>query len=293
MPHRMSAPQIIYGLSALADRYDILLCDIWGVIHNGREHFPAACDALIRFREHHGHVVLISNSPRVSSEVALQLDGLGVPRHAWSAMATSGDATRDLLRARAPGPVWTIGPPHESVIYDGLGLDFAGPQMAAFISLTGLENDDIETPEDYRERLKPAVARKLPLVCANPDRQVHKGSKLLWCAGGVAELYAEMGGGPVIMAGKPYAAIYDLALREAELLTGKPVERQRVLCIGDSAANDLGGANAQALDALFVAGGLHGEHVLNAAGGLDAAALTQLLASKGVHAAHAIPTLAW
>ena len=289
----MSAPEIIAGLSAIAGRYDVLLCDVWGVIHNGREHFPDACDALIQFRKHHGPVVLISNSPRVSAEVAKQLDGLSVPRAAWSAMVTSGDATRDLLAARAPGPVWTIGPPHESVIYDGLGLDFAGPQTAAFISLTGLEDDDTETPEDYRERLLPAVARKLPMVCANPDRRVHKGSKLVWCAGGVADLYESMGGGPVIMAGKPYAAIYDLALREAQALAGKTVDRRRVLCIGDSAANDLGGANGQGLDALFVAGGLHGEHVLDGAGHLDPAGLAAWLESQGVTAASAIPALVW
>ena len=238
-------------------------------------------------------MVLISNSPRVSSEVAKQLDSLHVPRAAWSAMVTSGDATRDLLAERAPGPVWTIGPPHESVIYEGLGLDYAGPESAAFISLTGLENDDIETPEDYRERLAPAVARKLPMVCANPDRRVHKGSKLLWCAGGIADLYEQMGGGPVIMAGKPYAAIYNLALREAQSLAGTAIDRSRVLCIGDSAANDLGGANGQGLDALFVAGGLHGEHVLDRAGRLDPAGLAAWLDGQGVTAASAIPALVW
>ncbi len=289
----MTAPQIIPGLSALADRYDVLLCDVWGVIHNGRESFPAACEALIQYRERHGPVVLISNSPRPSSAVVAQLDRLGVPREAWSAFVTSGDATRALLEQKAPGPVWAIGPGQDEPLYAGLGLSFAGPEDAAFISCTGLRDDEAETPDDYRQTLSVAAARQLPMVCANPDRLVHRGTKLVWCAGGLADVYEELGGGPVTMAGKPYAAIYDLALREARSLAGADLDRRRVLCIGDGAPTDLAGANGQDLDVLFVAGGLHGEHVLEAGGGLDAPRLAAWLAGQGVSAASAIPTLVW
>ena len=99
----MTAPLPITGLSAVADRYDVLLSDVWGVIHNGRESFAAACAALIRWRAERGPVVLISNAPRPSSAVHSQLDQLGVPREAWSAFISSGDATRILLGGRAPG----------------------------------------------------------------------------------------------------------------------------------------------------------------------------------------------
>jgi HAD superfamily hydrolase (TIGR01459 family) len=289
----MSPPEIITGLSAVADRYDVVLCDVWGVIHNGRESFTAACDALVRFRERRGPVVLISNAPRPSHAVLSQLEALGVPREAWSAFVTSGDATRALLSDRAPGAVWAIGTEADKPLYDGLDLTFAGPDDAAFISCTGLEDDEAQTPEDYRASLAVAAERKLPMICANPDRRVHRGTKLIWCAGGLADLYEALGGGPVVMAGKPYAAIYDLALREARSLSGGDLDRRRVLCIGDGGQTDLLGANNQDLDVLFVAGGLHGERVLNAEGGLEAGRLSDWLAGAGVSAASAIQALVW
>ena len=150
----MTATQIIPGLSALADRYDVLLCDVWGVIHNGREAFPAACDALTRFRAQGGQVLLVSNAPRPSPAVHPQLDGLGVPRAAWSAVVTSGDATRRLLKARAPGPAWALGPERDAPLYDGLGLDFAPLEGARFIACTGPFDDEVDTPEDYQAWLK-------------------------------------------------------------------------------------------------------------------------------------------
>ncbi|KAK0340553.1 hypothetical protein LTR94_030044, partial [Friedmanniomyces endolithicus] len=97
----MTLPHPLPRLSAVADDYDILLCDVWGVIHNGRESWPAACEALTQFNEKGGHVVLISNSPLPSPDVVAQLDALGVPRSAWQAFVTSGDATRMELARRA------------------------------------------------------------------------------------------------------------------------------------------------------------------------------------------------
>ena len=176
----MTSPQEIRGLSELAGRYDVLLCDVWGVIHNGRESFPAACAALARFRAEVGPVVLISNAPRPSRAVIPQLDTLRVPREAWSAFVTSGDATRALLSERAPGPVWAIGPEMDKPLYADLPLSFAGPEDAAFISCSGLYRDEEETPDDYRKTLSLAAERGLPMVCANPDRLVHRGTKLIW-----------------------------------------------------------------------------------------------------------------
>ncbi|MGH7024874.1 MAG: TIGR01459 family HAD-type hydrolase, partial [Caulobacteraceae bacterium] len=138
--------QIISGLGELAGRYDVLLCDVWGVIHNGREAFPAACEALIRWRSEVGPVILISNAPRPEGAVAVQLDGLGVPRAAWSAIVTSGDVSRDLLKARAPGPAFRIGPPKDDPLFAGLGLEFSGPEEAAFIACSGPNDEDVETP---------------------------------------------------------------------------------------------------------------------------------------------------
>lgn len=287
----MTAPALITGLSAVADRYDVLLSDVWGVIHNGRESFKAACEALVRWRAERGPVILISNAPRPSSAVHSQLDQLGVPREAWSAFISSGDATRILLSARAPGPAWAIGPEKDAALYEGLDLAFAGPEAAAFISCTGPYDDDIEGPDDYEDRFKVALERKLPMICANPDLVVQKGDRLIYCGGALAQRYEQMGG-QVIMAGKPHAPIYELCLAEAQLILGKPLDRSRVMCIGDAVITDAKGANDQGLDVLFVASGIHGAETIGA-DGVNAQAVERLLGKDGVTATYAIADLAW
>jgi HAD superfamily hydrolase (TIGR01459 family) len=165
----MTAPTAIDGLAQIAPDYDVLLCDVWGVIHNGRESFPAACEALARFKAERGPVILISNAPRPNGPVGEQLDGLGVPREAWSLLVTSGDATRVLLAQRAPGPAWRVGPDRDAPLYEGLDLAFSDLETAAFISVTGPFDDENDEPADYRDRFQAAIARNLPLICANPD----------------------------------------------------------------------------------------------------------------------------
>ncbi len=255
---------------------------MWGVIHNGRRNFPAACEALVRFQQERGPVVLISNSPRPAEAVKPQLTALGVPDAAWTSFITSGDATRALLAERAPGPAWRIGPERDDVLYEGLGLDYAGPSGAAFIACTGPVDDEVETPEDYRADLAVAAARGIEMICANPDRVVHRGDKLIYCGGALADLYETLGG-QVIMAGKPYAAIYDLCVAEAALLLGR--SNIRALCIGDGIPTDVKGAADQGLDCLFISSGIHGGQ---AEGGLD-----RLLADHGTSAAFSMPGLCW
>jgi HAD superfamily hydrolase (TIGR01459 family) len=286
----MTAPRALNGLSEVADQYDVLLCDVWGVIHNGRDSFPAACDALIRFQQQRGPVILISNSPRPARAVEPQLDELGVPREAWTSFITSGDATRALLAERAPGPAWRIGPERDNVLYEGLGLEFAGPGDSAFIACTGPVDDEAETPEDYRADLTVAEARGLTMICANPDRVVHRGERLIYCGGALADLYGALGG-EVIMAGKPYPAIYDQCLREAVLKSAKGYPR--VLCIGDGIPTDIKGAAQRSLDCLFVAGGIHGLETAAAGGGMNTEAVGALLVAEDTHAAYAMMTLNW
>jgi HAD superfamily hydrolase (TIGR01459 family) len=282
----------IDALATLAGRYDVLLSDVWGVIHNGRESFPGPCAALARWRAEVGPVVLISNSPRPCPEVAAQLDELGVPRAAWSALVTSGDVTRILLAERAPGPAYRLGPERDAPLYAGLGLDFEPLDEARFIACTGPVNDDVETPEDYRELLTAAAARRLPMICANPDRVVQRGDRLVYCGGALAELYETLGG-EAIMAGKPYAPIYEASLARAAELAGRPVAKDRVLAIGDGVATDAKGANDQGIDLLFVAAGIHGAEMRGADGRLDPAAAERLLAAAGARAAYLTDALAW
>ncbi len=279
---------IIGGLSECAPRYDALLCDVWGVIHNGLESFPVACAALARFRAEQGPVILISNSPRPRDPMIAQMRELGVPDEAWTAVVTSGDATRTLLAQMAPGPAWAVGPARDAPVYEGLGLDLTDTAAhAAFIACTGLFDDEIETPEDYRGRLADCAARGLPMICANPDRVVQRGDVLIWCAGALADLYVELGGA-VTMAGKPHAPIYRLALAKASKALGRAIDPRRALCIGDGVPTDIKGANAQGLDVLFVASGINGGD-----GTLDAGRAEALLAPEAATATYAMADLAW
>ena len=287
-----TAPTPVSRLSDIADRYDVLLCDVWGVIHNGRESFPEACAALATFARDRGPVVLISNAPRPSADVLPQLDALGVPRSAWQAFVSSGDATRVLLAERAPGPAWAIGPARDAPLYAGLDLQFSGPEDAAFISCTGPEDDERETPEHYRARLELCARRGLTMICANPDRVVQRGDRLIYCGGALADLYAGMDG-PVLMAGKPYAPIYDLCIAEAKGLLGRTVDRARILCVGDGIPTDVRGAADQGLDCLFIASGIHGAETLGADGRPDPALTAALLAREGAHAPLAMGMLTW
>ncbi|MFC7378484.1 TIGR01459 family HAD-type hydrolase [Brevundimonas sp. GCM10030266] len=289
----MSLPHALTGLGAIAGDYDILLCDVWGVIHNGRESWPEACEALTRFNQQGGHVILISNSPRTSAGVIAQMDGLGVPRDSWKAVVTSGDATRAELARRAPGPAWLIGPDRDAPLYEGLGLTTAaGASDAAFLSVTGPYDDEVETPEDYRERLTEAAERGLEMICANPDRVAQRGDRLIYCAGSLADLYETLGG-RVTMAGKPFGPIYDLAMKDAADLLGGPVNRSRVLCIGDGVVTDVLGADKQALDCLFIAQGIHGDKARGADGRLDPARAADLLKAETTYARYAMLDLAW
>ena len=278
------------AIGDVAARYDLLLCDIWGVVHDGEQAFAAACATLAKWRDVQGPVILISNSPRPSPGVIEQMDELGVPRAAWSGIVTSGDVTRVLLTERAFGPVFVLGPERDKPLYDGLNLTFAPIGDAAFISCSGLVEDETETPEDYRSMLAPAAARGLEMICANPDIVVQRGDRLIYCGGALAELYRSLGG-RTIMAGKPYAPIYERCLAMAGGMTGQPIDRSRVLAIGDGVATDVAGANGFGLDVLFIGGGIHGSTAVSRDGRLDEAATLATLADAGVTARYAMAAL--
>ncbi len=284
-------PKIITGLSEITDQYDTVLCDVWGVIHNGHEPFTASIDALIRFRQERGPVILITNSPRPASEIPAQWEHIGVSHDCFDAIVTSGDATRAALAARAPGPVYILGPTKDLPLYEGLGLETAELEKAAFVSCTGLVDDLTETPDNYTKLLRRAKELDLPIVCANPDIVVLIGNRRIWCGGALAERYAQMGG-QVLYAGKPHLPIYDLCFDEITRLQGKPVDRKKVLAIGDGPATDVKGAQNAAIDCLFVATGIH-EITLTDDGKLDPQQLANDLAQEKTRARYGAPGLIW
>jgi len=278
------------SLDALADRYDAVLCDIWGVLHNGRGVFPEAAQALMRYRERGGIVVLVSNVPKPRNPIPAQLDRLGCPHGVYDAIVTSGDAIRAELLERSPGPMLKLGPPDDDILWQGLGLELAEDvEDAAFLAMAGVDDPFSETPHDYSEILEAAVESDLELLCANPDLVVRMGERLMWCAGTIAAQYARLGG-RVIMAGKPHPAIYRIALEEIENLAGRPIERRRLLAIGDGVGTDIKGANLADIDSLFVASGMHGEE-LRTKGALDASKVTATLAKEEARAEYVMGIL--
>ncbi len=246
--------------ATLAADYDVLLCDVWGVLHNGLATFPHACDALMRARARGASVILVTNAPRQSAVVARQLDRLRVPREVYDAIASSGDVTRAVVEARPGQSLFHLGPERDRSIFSGLNMHFAPLESADYVVCSGLDNDDVETPDDYRPRLEIMLARKLLMVCGNPDMVVERGPNLVYCAGAIADLYATMGG-EVLYAGKPYRPIYDMALAKGQAAAGRKVAARRVLAIGDSVRTDLKGAHAIGVDFLFVTSGIHAEEL--------------------------------
>ncbi len=253
-----SLPQLIQHFSSLAPDYDALLCDVWGVVHNGVAAFPSACDALMRARARGAVVVFITNAPRQSEVVVRQLDRLHVPREAYDAIVSSGDVSRNVLAQHAGQSMFHIGPERDRSIYSGLDLRFAPLEQADFVICSGLDNDDTETPDDYRARLEIMLKRKLFMICGNPDVVVERGDKLVYCAGSIADLYATMGG-EVLYAGKPYRPIYDLALEKAKAAAGREIAHARVLAVGDSVRTDLKGAHEAGIKFQFITAGIHAE----------------------------------
>ena len=288
----MPLPPFTSHFAGLAEGYDIVLSDVWGVVHNGVAASPEACDALARFRTTGGTVVLITNAPRPGEVVArLTLDRLGVPRAAYDGIVSSGDVTRALIAARAGKRLFHIGPERDLPIFDGLDAPLAPLEHADYAVCSGLTDDTGETPQDYHGLIERMRARKLAMICANPDIVVERGETLVYCAGAIADLYAGAGG-DVIYAGKPYRPIYDQALAIAETVRGKPAERRRVLAIGDSVRTDLKGAAAFGLDCLFVTAGIHAEE-LGARENPDASALAGIFAAAGLFPKAVMRRLAW
>jgi HAD superfamily hydrolase (TIGR01459 family) len=284
-------PSLTHRFSTLCPAYDVVLSDVWGVVHNGLAAWLDACDALARFRARGGTVVLISNAPRPGDGVMRQLDRLKVPRDAYDAIVTSGDVTRTVMAQRSGEPMYHLGPERDVGIFAGLDAPLAPVEKAAYVVCTGLVNDEVETPDDYRELLGRMRARTLFMVCGNPDLVVERGDRLVYCAGAIADLYGEMGG-EVLYAGKPYRPIYDQALAKAASVRGAETPRARTLAIGDSVRTDLKGAADLGVDVLFVTSGIHAEE-LGGREDPDLVTLGRLFAEAGLAPKAVTRRLAW
>jgi len=254
----MTALRFAERLRDVVGGAEVLLSDIWGVVHNGLAAFPDACQALHSFRQQGGTVILITNAPRPADSVQRQLRKLKVADDIYDAIVSSGDLTRHFVADHPGQKMFWIGPERDSSIYRGLDPVLAPLEQADYIVCTGLFDDETESAENYRAMLLQARERRLTLVCANPDIVVERGNRLIYCAGAVAELYLELGG-EVIFYGKPHRPIYERAIALAAERRGRAVELKDVLAIGDSVRTDLAGAQSFGIDCLFITRGIHSE----------------------------------
>jgi HAD superfamily hydrolase (TIGR01459 family) len=254
----MTALRFAERLRDVVGGAEVLLSDIWGVVHNGLAAFPDACQALHSFRQQGGTVILITNAPRPADSVQRQLRKLKVADDIYDAIVSSGDLTRHFVADHPGQKMFWIGPERDSSIYRGLDPVLAPLEHADYIVCTGLFDDETESAENYRAMLLQARERRLTLICANPDIVVERGDRLIYCAGAVAELYLELGG-EVIFYGKPHRPIYERAIALAAERRGRAVELKDVLAIGDSVRTDLAGAQSFGIDCLFITRGIHSE----------------------------------
>jgi HAD superfamily hydrolase (TIGR01459 family) len=285
-------PDFLEHFEPLAKAYDVLLSDVWGVVHNGIAAYGPACEALTRFRARGGTVILLTNAPRPGVAVQRILDRLGVPHDAYDAITSSGDVTRGIIERRLGDNVFHLGPERDHSIFTGFDVKFTPFESADYVVCSGLFDDTIETPDSYRDMLAAMRSRSLFMVCANPDIVVERGDALVYCAGALADAYAGLGG-EVLYCGKPHAPIYQVAMATALAAHGgAAVPLDRVLAIGDSVRTDLKGAAAFGLDSLFVTSGIHAEEY----GGRDTPdldALHTIFAAGGVMPKAVMHGLRW
>ena len=293
----LDLPPLDQGLATLAADTDLILCDVWGVIHNGVAAFAPAVDALCRFREGGGTVILVTNAPVPEARVQSRLDRLGVARAAYDRVVTAGDVTIDLLVAAGCPPIFNIGPNQDAAIYTEAARrgPHAPPHVAiADASMAVCLGPDVgERPEDYDPVLAEMKGRDLEMICANPDIVVEVGDTLVYCAGAIAQRYEAIGG-RVVQTGKPFAAIYERAFALAEALRG-PTVPSRTLAIGDAIATDVTGAARQGVPCLFITAGIHRArlHRSDADPVVDGPALSRLLDESGIRPEAAATRLRW
>ena len=280
-----AAIPILSSISELACACDAWIVDIWGVMHNGARAFAAAGEACRRFRRRGGIVMLLSNAPRPFRAVVQQMSALGVDPEAYDGGVTSGDVTRGLLEAWSDRPLLHIGPERDKGLFEGLAPRLTKPEEAQAIVCSGLWDDTSETPADYAGLFGALAARRVPMICANPDMVVERGDKLVYCAGAMAAVYEEKGG-EVIYAGKPHLPIYERTFAAIARIAGAAVARERILTIGDGVDTDLLGAHRAGLRSVFIASAVH------VPGGLDARVLEALFASRPYRPIAALPALA-
>lgn len=278
------------GIAALAPEYDGFILDLWGVVHDGVNPYPGAPECLVALRAAGKRIVLLTNAPRRADPIRRQLLRMGIGAELYDGVMSSGEASHAMLRdrpddwSRALGRrVFHLGPERDRNVMAGLDLDVLDtPEGATCVLNTG---PDDHGPQDAAEAFDPVLQacadRRLPMICANPDLEVIRGGVRVLCAGTLAQRYVGMGG-DVRSLGKPDPLIY------APVLDMLGLPKPRVLAVGDALRTDIAGAAAAGVDACWVLGGLHGDHL-----GQDTRRVEAEAAAAGLSPVATVPHFVW
>lgn len=260
------AAPLLPGVAPLAERYDCFLLDLWGVIHDGVRPLPGALRSLEELRRREKRIALVSNAPRRAAVITEAMEKMGIGRALYDVIHCSGEDVYSHLKDRhrsgdpfyeaLSGRCFFLGPKRDHNLLDGLDLVLAAhADDAGFMLVTGPFDDD-DPVEKYDPLLVGMAARQVPMICANADREVIRGSQRIVCAGAIADRYRELGG-VARYHGKPDPALFRHSL---SLLESKG--ESRTVVVGDGLQTDMVGAREAGLDAVFVLSGIHGAAVL-------------------------------
>jgi len=254
----LKKPQKIKGISEISEKFDAYFIDLWGVIHNGVQCYPAALKVLEKLKEQNKKIVLISNAPRPSAVVKVFLETIGLQSSCYDFLVTSGDITREYISINSSKKkFYHLGPTRDIDLFKDLNVTLANKEKCDEIICTGLVSDEKEKLEDYKTLLDFFLNKKIPLICANPDEVVARGEKIVFCAGALANRYNQEGG-EVRYFGKPYSDIYSFALKKVRAHKDfKDQKEINALAIGDNIKTDIKGANLFNLDSVLILNGIY------------------------------------
>jgi len=249
--------EYVRGISDIAERYDAFLVDVWGVLHDSAQAYPGAPECLQHLQRCGKRVILLSNAARRSLLLEEEFSAFGIFPSMYECIVSSGELTWQAFAAGGDPELEQLGKRYylfgsaQYRLTEGLPLLRATNLAAAdFLFAVGVAGSPQSTVE-YEEVLQEAAGRGLPMVCANPDIWVVRNGVMGIAPGAVAARFEELGG-KVIYFGKPYQAVYR---RCFDILQG--IAPRRIVAVGDALITDIAGAEAQKIDSLLVAGGIH------------------------------------
>lgn len=249
----------INKIDDIIDRYEAVICDIWGVLHNGVSIYHDAISALRRVRAKGKRVILLTNAPKRSDIIQARFKKMGVPDIFWDDTVTSGDTIAYYLSQNAQDKaIFHWGTSDDMGIFADNTYNLTSLDKADMIVCTGLIDSLTEISVREAAMLTQAADRNLPFICANPDKSVKVGDSFQLCAGALADIYLNLGQMPEFF-GKPYPIVYHYCLKILEKLSGQPVHQSDILAIGDGLYTDIKGAQNANIDCLMILNGLHQE----------------------------------